>query len=88
MATGYNALEKVRGAQVGPSHGNVAQSQRPPAAPGHGDDREITRIANAAADDHVAGQSAPFLRSRRHRPGRRRRGHTNRGFRAGQNSPR
>jgi hypothetical protein len=34
--------------------------QRPLAAPGHGDDREIIRIANPAADDHVAGQSPPF----------------------------
>jgi hypothetical protein len=57
---GYTALAKVRGAGVGLSHGNVAQSQRPLGAPGHGDDREITRIANAAADDHVARQSAPF----------------------------
>ena len=53
-------LGEGQGARVGPSHGNVAQSQRPLGAPGHGDDREITRIANAAADDHVARRSAPF----------------------------
>jgi hypothetical protein len=29
---GYNALSKVRCARVGPSHRNVAQSQRPSAA--------------------------------------------------------